>query len=172
MADDLICARCAAVYPTCCRMDPGQTELCFPLSEPERLRLLPYAKQAGKADHALAETIPAFLKAMKTLFPGKRERLETLFPIPGKHSILPILSDGSCVFLGPHGCDLPRAARPWYCKLFPLWVQKGKLDKFLPRDCLFTRESMRVGDILAAMDLDRSGALELYECLCRDWGLA
>jgi Fe-S-cluster containining protein len=153
-------------------MDPSQTTLCFPLSEAERLRLAPYARGAGKPDHALAETVPPFLRAMKNLFPGCGAGLEALFPSPGNHAILPILSDGSCVFLGPSGCDLPRDTRPWYCRLFPLWFHKKKIDRFIPRECLITREVHSVGGILAALGIDAAGALELHASLCRDWGLS
>lgn len=172
MADLFVCARCACVYSTCCRMDPEHTELCFPLSEPERLRLVPHAGKAGVPSSQVVATTPLFLRSMKTLFHGQAERLERRFPIPGEHTILPILSDGSCAFLQEDGCGLPRDARPWYCRLFPVWFRKGKPDVFVPAECLLVREAKTPGAVLEALGLDESRAMEMYHALCRDWELA
>lgn len=153
-------------------MDPAHKGVCFPLSEPERRRILPFAQEHGLPDHDSVATSPVFLRAMKALFPGKTALLESLFPIPGEHAILPINPDGSCVFLGEEGCGLPREARPWYCRLFPLWVRKGKLDRFIPEECLIATEARTLGSVLECLDMDAGQALELHQALCRDWGIA
>ena len=169
MIDELCtCARCAAVYPTCCRMDPATAHLCFPLSEAEWQRIVAHTEQTARVEESNS---PDFIKAMRTLFPDKREALAVLFCPSGVHYRLATTAEGACVFLNADGCALPRKGRPWYCQLFPIWIRKGHFDRFAARQCLVTTEARTMSEAFAAVGLTPDEAKRLYQALCRDWGL-
>lgn len=169
--DPFVCARCAAISGTCCRMDPADSGKCFPLSETERARLVPHAARLGVPDAAVERNTPAFHALVLALFPGKKEQIVRAFPPGGVHFRLPLDPGGNCLFLREDGCALPRDARPWYCQLFPVWVRKGYFDWFHAEHCLIARESRSLQDVFAAVELTRGRAGTLYLSLCRDWGL-
>ncbi|MDL2210026.1 zinc/iron-chelating domain-containing protein [Desulfovibrio sp. OttesenSCG-928-O18] len=166
-----ICVRCAAVNPTCCRMDPAASAKCFPLSSAERDRLLPYAETLGVVPAETEENTPEFLGLMRILFPDRRAALAKAFPEGEPHLRLPLDDAGNCLFLQEDGCFLPRDARPWYCQLFPIWVRKDYFDRFAPESCLLTHEASRLADVFAALGLTRERAKEMYRALCHDWGM-
>lgn len=172
MADDaFICARCAALHPTCCRTTPEATGACFPLSAAERDRLLPYADALGVPAAGVEENTKEFLTLMRTLFPDKQDRLAALFPRGKTHMRLPLDARGACLFLRADGCVLPRDARPWYCQLFPVWVRSNRFDRFVSDACLVTHEARRLPDVFAALGMSREEAAALYRALCHDWGV-
>lgn len=171
MQEPCACARCAAIYPTCCRTEPEVAHLCFPLSEAEWLRILPYEIQAALPGRVREENSTVFVSAMKRLFPGHKERVEALFPVPGGRYRLGTTPEGACVFLGSEGCRLPRTARPWYCLLFPVWVQNGRFDIFTAEQCLVSKEFRGLAEVLKAVGLTAEEARELSAALHRDWGL-
>ncbi len=173
LADALVCVRCATLGPTCCSMDPDETGACFPLSRAEWERLAPHAAQAGSGveeARAWEDNSPEFLRIMKRLFPGQSARLEELFPPGKKHARLALKGDGCC-FLGPEGCRLPRSARPRYCRIFPFWVQHGRMDCFLPEGCLAVKEGRGLKALLQSLGADEQEIKELYLELRKDWGL-
>ena len=167
-----ICARCAAVNPTCCRTAPGNSAQCFPLSEAEKARLAPYAASLGVPEAEVEYNTPEFLKIMGVLFPDKKKEVHAAFPPGEPHWRLPLSADGKCLFLLEDGCSLPREARPWYCQLFPIWVRGKYFDRFQPEGCLLTHEARRLPDVFTALGLGREEAKSMYMSLCRDWGLA
>lgn len=167
-----ICARCAAVNPTCCRTNPENGDKCFPLSEAEKERLVPHAASLGVPVAEVEYNTPEFLALMFELFPDKKKELRAALPQGGTHLRLPLSADGSCLFLQEDGCFLPRDARPWYCQLFPIWVRQRYFDRFQPEGCLLTREAGRLPEVFTALGLSREEAKSIYLSLCRDWGLA
>lgn len=169
--DSFICARCAAVNPTCCRTDPAASAKCFPLSGAERDRLLPHAGTLGIPAAETEANTPEFLTLMRVLFPDRREALEKAFPAGGAHLRLPLDEEGNCLFLQKYGCFLPRDARPWYCQLFPVWVRKDYFDRFAPETCLLTHEARRLADVFTMLGLTRERAGKMYVALCHDWGM-
>lgn len=169
--DPFVCARCAAIHPTCCRTAPANRAGCFPLSEAERARLAPYAAELGVPDSEPEENTPEFLSLVRNLFPGTGKLTSRAFPPGETHLRLPLSDDGTCLFLQEDGCALPRNARPWYCQLFPIWVRGQYFDRFLPETCLLTHEAARLQDVFTAMDLSRERAKTLYLSLCHDWGM-
>lgn len=166
-----ICARCAAVYPTCCRTEPDRSNDCFPLSEAERQRLVPYATKLGVPAAAMEENTESFLALLRLLFPNLSTALANAYPLGGAHYRLPLSATGNCLFLLADGCSLPRAARPWYCQLFPIWIREGYLVRLTPKDCLITRELRGIHDVLIEIGLTKETAKEYYRALCRDWGM-
>ncbi len=152
-------------------MDPSLARVCFPLSQAEQSRLLPYATREKIPASFPMDNTKEFTRTLRRLFPDRQAQVRQAFPIPGRHLILPTSPDGQCLFLRPQGCLLPREARPWYCRLFPLWFREGKLELFAHRQCLLLREAQGVRQALQALGFDAKQTGLWYENLCRDWGL-
>jgi Fe-S-cluster containining protein len=111
------------------------------------------------------------MAAMRRLFTLDRDLVRKLFPPGGGHFRLRLGPDGSCVFLGEDGCRLPRQVRPWYCLLFPAWIQGRTATLFQPETCLIARRAGSPAQGLAILGLTPDEARALYEALRRDWGL-
>lgn len=169
MNDPHVCARCAATGPTCCVLTPGQEEFCFPLSEIERHRILETG--AGKGFFAQEPNSSAFLDNLRKLFPGEEERLEQLFPARGFHHRLATGPDGRCMLLGPRGCTLPREARPYYCRLFPLWPERGEVMVFGAGRCLARQEARGLLPLLRLLGESETNLRHLHGRLRLAWGL-
>jgi Fe-S-cluster containining protein len=201
------CALCAAAGTCCCRADPEQAHLIFPLSPAERRRLAaarrkavfercpeetektlsglcperiggsgekcvrPAAADAGETPWATRLNTPDFISAMHSLFPKDKTRINQLFPADGEHWSLRLRPDGSCVFLDDDGCRLPRAARPGYCLLFPVWIVGGALTLFVSQECLLARKAGSPARCAGLMGTDRAGLSLIYARLRREWGL-
>lgn len=177
-----VCARCAARFPTCCRLRSAEGDgnadwegECFPLSEAEleRLQSAVRALPDPPAEElaAGAPNSPEFLAAMRALFPGQAEQLAKAYPAGGQHRRMSLRPDGSCVCLTAQGCCLPRESRPWFCRLFPLWINRGRLACFTPADCLAVLESRSLPELLRAFGGSEGEVRRLFESLRRDWGL-
>lgn len=167
-ADPHVCGRCAEVGPTCCRLTPGQEELCFPVSDLEKGRILEVAPDAG--GFVLAPNSAAFLDNMMRLFPSERRMVRSLFPERKFHTRLATGRDGSCRFLRQGGCSLPTESRPYYCRLFPFWMSEGRLVTFDCRDCLAQRECKSVGRLLEALNSSTALLRDLHGRLRLAWG--
>lgn len=199
--DGYVCQRCARVSPTCCRLGSARSGLgggdCFPLSRHEHGRIEEALSQArgkrldagavlllkriddavdsltGRAGWCVDEpNSPDFLKAMRDLFPGERDAIRAAFPDGESHMRLALDPDGACVFLSEHGCVLPRPARPYFCRIFPFWVVRGRLQCFQSEDCLAVREQPgNFMALLGAFDSSPVDITERYQMLRLDWGL-
>lgn len=169
-SDEPVCARCAAAGPTCCSLTPGQEEVCFPVSEMERARIVEADGLAvgGFVHQANTE---AFLAQMGRLFPRDRKILPRIFPPGGEHLRLAVDRKGDCVFLRADGCRLPRDARPYYCRLFPFWISGGAVTAFAAPGCLVHREGRTVSRMLALLEYSEAGVRELHGRLRLAWGL-
>jgi Fe-S-cluster containining protein len=167
--DAAVCARCAAVGSTCCTLTPGQEDLCFPVSEIERQRIVEFGPPRGGLTGAPNSS--AFLDHLTRLFPRDRERLEQAFPSHGEHLRLATHPDGRCTFLCSTGCILPREARPYYCRLFPFWVSAGAVTAFEAKGCLACREGRFVSGMLPLFNLKRAAVQELHGRMRMAWGL-
>ncbi len=165
-----ICSRCAAAGPTCCELSPGQEELCFPISEMERHRIVEHVGLTRGA-FTPEPNSHAFLANLRRLFPRERQALEALFPETGRHLRLSVTPAGRCVFLRATGCRLPRAARPYYCRLFPFWVAGGRVTAFAAAQCLVHRQGRTVPGMLALLLATEAGVRELHGRLRLAWGL-
>jgi len=168
--DSSICAQCALVNPTCCRLSAGQEDLCFPVSEIERQRIVEFGPSMGGLTGARNST--AFLDSMIRLFPGSRTLVTGRFPPRGEHLRLATHPDGRCSFLGPRGCILPREARPYYCRLFPFWVTAGAVTAFDARGCLARDTGKSVAGMLSLFGLTRAMVRQLHGRMLLAWGLA
>ena len=166
--DPGICAACAKAGSTCCYIAPDGSELCFPLSRPEAARL---RRQVGSALRlGEAPNSREFLETMYNLFPGESEVVNKIFPAGKKHLTLAVDERGFCVHLGKNGCALPRNVRPWFCRIFPFWIERGNLTGFAAPYCLASRQILTVQGLLRKMGQSESDVLEIYNCLRRDWG--
>ena len=169
-ADPAICARCATAGPTCCELTPGHEDQCFPVSEMERARIVEATDLALGALTPQANTA-AFLASMHRLFPRERAEVDALFPASGRHLRLSVTASGRCVFLRAEGCGLPRAARPYYCRLFPFWMASGRVSAFAATGCLVHRQGRTVAGMLALLDMTEARVRHLHGRLRLAWGL-
>ncbi len=167
--DPHVCKRCTDRGPTCCRLEPGEEEVCFPLSEMERDRILECAKDKGA--FVQQHNTKPFVDNVKRLFPKDKQRIEQLFPEHGFHLRLATRTDGSCVFLGSEGCTLPREARPHYCLIFPVWIIGERLRLFTPSGCLAVEESRDVAELLECLGMNEPEVRLLHGRIRLAWGL-
>ncbi|MHC1790070.1 YkgJ family cysteine cluster protein [Solidesulfovibrio sp.] len=165
-----VCAACAAAGPTCCSLTPGQEELCFPVSDMERTRIVEQVGLSLGAFTPQANT-GAFLANLVRLFPRERAILGRLFPQEGQHLRLSVDAAGNCVFLRADGCCLPRAVRPYYCRLFPFWLSGAAVSAFAAPGCLVHRQGRTVSRMLALLDSTEADVRDLHGRLRLAWGL-
>ena len=172
-ADPHVCARCAAVSPTCCVASMQDIECCFALNLAEREAIEAYTKQHSPDLQAFTQTAntPAFRRSMQALFPQDRRAINRLFPAGGKHYRLSVDEQGACRLLGPQGCMLPRTTRPLYCRIFPFWIQEDGLWHFAKPDCLAQQENIYHNTLLLAFDLAMKDVASLHKALRKGWGL-
>ncbi|EPR42839.1 hypothetical protein dsx2_2756 [Desulfovibrio sp. X2] len=163
-----VCARCAALTGSCCKLAPGHEEACFPLSEMEMDRIRDFTGAQGWfAQEANSE---AFLSHMTRLFPGEEECVRMIFHPRKHHFRLATRRDGTCGLLGEDGCTLPEEVRPYYCRLFPLWYSRGRLQA-LAGMCLAVRESAGRARLLHSVHLSMERSRDLFARLRLAWGL-
>lgn len=165
-----ICARCARVGRCCCILTDDAQELCFPISELERQRIVEHGPKdrgglCGQPNSA------AFLDRLGRLFPKDRAALAKLFPPHGEHLRLATEPDGQCTFLTSAGCSLPREVRPYYCRLFPFWVSAGAVAAFMAKGCLAGGEGRTAEGTLSVMGVSRQTVRNLHGRLRMAWGL-
>ena len=167
---EALCGQCAAAGPTCCTLAPGQEELCFPISDMERTRIV---EQVGLTRGAFTPQANsrAFAANLARLFPRDRDWLARLFPEGASHLRLSVDGAGNCLFLRADGCCLPRPARPYYCHLFPFWMAGARVTAFAAPDCLIHRRGRTVARMLALLDCSEADVRELHGRLRLAWGL-
>jgi Fe-S-cluster containining protein len=168
--DPAICARCAEKGPTCCRLEPGQEEFCFPLSAIERDRILD-CSQNWKGAFAQEPNSREFVDNLRSLFPADRRAIREIFPLTKYHIRLATRNDGSCRLLGKSGCMLPVEARPYYCRLFPLWVVNERITIFDYNRCEARNETDDATEMLRLLGMTRARVFELHGRLRLAWGL-
>lgn len=168
MPAQYICARCASVGPTCCQLTPGQEEFCFPLSDIEMDRIRDFVVDKGW--FAQSPNSSAFVNHVAMLFPGEQKLVEELFHPRKFHFRLAVDKAGKCIFLSDTGCNLPTEARPYYCRLFPVWVSGGEI-MVLGAECLARREARGMGMLLRSFGQTPAKARELHARLRMAWGL-
>mgnify|MGYP000112018827 CR=1 FL=1 len=169
-SDPGVCARCAALGPTCCHLDPVDSEFCFPLSEMEKNRILDCSPISG--GFVLQSNSNAFVDNVCRLFPGEDESVRAVFAESDSHFRLAVNEDGECRFLGSEGCTIPRECRPYYCRLFPFWVVGGEVIHFDAQICLARREGDSLPQILNSIGTNRAEIRDLYGRLRLAWGLS
>jgi hypothetical protein len=167
--DSDACARCAQRFGSCCRLEPGQEEYCFPLSAAEHAGM---TAAGAKPEHfAAQENTAAFVENLCRLFPGEEAALRALFPLGDAHERLAITPAGTCGLLGESGCGLPRAARPLYCLLYPFWIRGGLLMYFEFERCLALLEGCGAGSLMRRLGMVEAGIRTLHNDLRMAWGL-
>jgi Fe-S-cluster containining protein len=167
--DPHVCVRCTERGPTCCRLEPGEEKVCFPISEMERDRILEVADDKGA--FVQEPNNEPFLDNVKRLFPKEKDLADQLFPRHKFHLRLATRADGSCVFLGSRGCTLPREVRPHYCLIFPFWIMGGRLTIFTPPNCLAVEECRDVVGMLQTLEMTEAEVRLLHGRLRLAWGL-
>jgi Fe-S-cluster containining protein len=132
-------------------------------------RVLDHAGQRG-AFVRETNTQP-FRNMVARLFPGERALVESLFPHHKVHLRLATDTSGRCIFSSSDGCQLPREARPYYCRLFPLWIYGERLTAFTADGCLAVREGRTVRGVMQRIAVTESEVRSLFGRLRLAWGL-
>jgi len=166
-----VCRRCAETTATCCRLMPGQEKFCFPVSDEEKQAIL---AAVPDADGVFVEedNDGQFLGHLRDMFSRDRKFINELFPEGGKHLRLATREDGSCIFLTETGCLLSRDARPYFCRLFPMWVSGSSgIRVFSNKNCQAQKEATSFSNMMHILDMDEFEIKYLYKSLRRAWGL-
>ncbi|MGE4293289.1 MAG: YkgJ family cysteine cluster protein [Desulfovibrio sp.] len=167
--DPSVCKRCALEGPTCCRLEPGQEEFCFPLSDKEKERIQDF--QPDEGGFALQENTEGFLLNLLRLFPAEHDLIRALFPPRKFHFRLAVDEKGACRFLGRTGCRIPSELRPYYCRLYPFWVVGGRVNFFDASSCLARREAVNLLRMYDSFGLNAAQVRDLMGRLRLAWGL-
>ena len=170
MKTSRVCDLCAEESLTCCQLNPGEEEFCFPLSGLE-VGLL--TKHLPKTDGCFV-SMPnsyAFLQTLRRLFPFSGEILHQKFPLGSSHLRLATDAEGRCVFLGKMGCVLSDEHRPLMCRLIPFWIIGEQFYIFENERCLQVRKSQSFREILAALGTTTEALENIYDRLCLAWGI-
>ena len=163
----LVCVRCADRGRTCCALSGGNEEFCFPVSASERLAIL--ASGIGAEAFVSAPNTQAFVEQLDQLIPD--HAVKDIFPANGSHWRLATTTGGQCILLGGAGCGLERSIRPFYCRLFPLWVYRGQLTWFTAEECLANEQCNSIADMLRFMDAEAREIRSLFRAMCHALGL-
>jgi len=167
--DSDVCMRCSLQGPTCCRIAAGQEDFCFPISQIEKERIQELVPYTG--GFVVAPNSQEFIDTACRLFPGEEDAVRELFPLGKEHFRLAVDSMGACRFLGPEGCEVPREARPYYCRLFPFWMVGNNVIFFDAPTCLCRREERTLIRMLKSLDVTKADVKDLFGRLRLVWGL-
>ncbi len=109
--------------------------------------------QAGPELIASAEELhPALARTMNN---GRRLRLR-------------VDAKGTCCFLSPKGCSLPRRARPIFCRMFPVFVEpQGELVLMLKEGCLAQEGAACPEEVLKRLGQTEKGLRNMHARLLR-----
>ncbi|HIJ78449.1 MAG: hypothetical protein OEY01_04545 [Desulfobulbaceae bacterium] len=168
-----ICGMCATNGPTCCQCGIKEEELVAPLSEAELRRIQKLAPWVENTTFVVREkNSPFFISEMAKLFPDHPEDIKSSFPVDSFHLRLAQNSIGQCVFLGPQGCLLPKAARPHFCNLYPFWFIGRNLHAFENHLCLALQHRNSIPKMCTELHTHPDDLFQAYLTLCQDWGVA
>jgi Fe-S-cluster containining protein len=123
MADEFLCVRCARVQRTCC-----QTSEIY-VSPGDVRRIAAFTGQTDFFEDRAAEN-PTYLPQDDD--PAWRDNM---FQADGKRRVIYKVADGSCQFLGAHGCQLPMETRPLVCRIYPYDYDDHGIKKDLSHGC-------------------------------------
>jgi Fe-S-cluster containining protein len=163
-----VCRRCAERGRTCCTVESGDEEFCFPISISEMEAIRRAGPGSGEC-FVLAPNTAGFVDQLANLMPD--HEIKAAFPERGSHWRLATTAEGRCIFLSENGCMLERDVRPLYCKLFPLWLFHGQLTWFTAEECLANEECASLSTMLEAMSTDSAEARRLFRDMCARLGL-
>ena len=116
-----ICAKCHLIGSGCCFLKQDEKKFMFGLTLDEIKKI---EKETGLeqyqivktdfVDQTFADNLRNFDEIFENTFLNdKRFRLQ--------------IENNVCRFLTEIGCKLPVDVRPYYCRLYPFWVQNGEV---------------------------------------------
>jgi Fe-S-cluster containining protein len=170
MKTSRVCDLCAEESLTCCQLNPGEEEFCFPLSGLEVALL---TKQFPKTEGCFVWMLnsDAFVQTLMHLFPFQKEILQQRFPLGSSHLRLATDAEGRCVFRGKMGCVLSDEHRPLLCRLFPFWIVGEQFYIFEYENCPQVRWAQSFPETLAAFGTTAEALENIYDQLCLAWGI-
>jgi len=170
MKTSRVCDLCAEESLTCCQLNPGEEEFCFPLSGLEVALLTKHLPRIDGC-FVLMPNSDAFVQTLMHLFPFRKEMLQQRFPLGSSHLRLATDAEGRCVFLGKMGCVLSDQHRPLICRLFPFWIVEEQFYIFEYEGCLQVKKIQSFPEMLAAFGTTAESLENIYDQLCLAWGI-
>lgn len=168
MKTSRVCDLCAEESLTCCQLNPGEEEFCFPLSGLEVALLTTHLPKTDGCFVSMPNS-QAFIQTLMHLFPFRKEILLQRFPLGSSHLRLATDAEGKCVFLGEMGCVLSDDHRPLLCRLFPFWIVGEEFYIFEYEKCSQIRRAQSFPEILAAFGTTVETLEDLHDQLCLAW---
>jgi Fe-S-cluster containining protein len=155
---EFLCVRCARHRKTCC-------QTCEIYVSPGDLQRV--AAHTGRSDFSEFRAPANPLYADQDDDPPWRDQV---FRPDGTRRVLRRQANGDCVFLGPHGCQLPLEVRPLVCRLYPYdYNADGILPELSPGCPL---ELLAPGQgLIAALDMHLADAQRWHQQLYAEIGL-
>ncbi len=160
------CALCHQAGRGCCRLaagGAGGAEHVFGLTWAE-IRLMAKASGLAPGEFVVADRAgPEVLAWAEALHPALARPLNH-----GRRLRLKVDEAGACFFLGPHGCRLPRRARPLFCRMYPVFVApQGELVVMEDEFCLAQQGAKSPREVLARLGQEEKGLRKLHARLLR-----
>ena len=152
MADEFLCVRCARVGRTCCQtceiyVSPGDVRRIAAFTGQTDFFEDRAAQNPTYADH---DDDPAWR--------------DNVFQADGTRRVMHRAEDGSCQFLGPHGCQLPMEIRPLVCRIYPYDYDSQGIKKDLSHGCPL--QLVRIGEtLLTELDMNLHDAVRWHQQL-------
>ena len=161
MAAINVCAQCHEEGHGCCVLGHAGAEKQFGLTQVE-INEMCRAGGLSPGDFLVEDIAPPeFLDYVDQIHPVLRKTMPG-----GRRQRLKVDAQGRCVLLGPHGCGLPIAARPLYCRLYPFWFTPGgRLTVLISKTCLAQKGALSWRDVLARMHEEEDRLRFLFERL-------
>ena len=162
-----ICARCSAVYGSCC-VAYGDDDIHHTfVSRPEASVISGAARDCGALMSEPNSEV--FIKRIGSMFPDRLEEVVKAFPLNKLHSSLSVDCFGRCTLLGSGGCVLAEGQKPLFCRIYPFWFINGVLVTFNNDRCLALRESGDTGELLDIFGVDEAGLRDIYAEIVLTW---
>ena len=156
--DAHICAQCHQDGGGCCRSSPRGVEYMFGLTRGE-IAAMAQASGLGPDQFVVADQAsPRFLAFLEDLQPLLLQTMPR-----GRRLRLLLTPGGDCCFLGPRGCQLPRQARPLYCRMYPFMINPhGRLMVLTSEHCLAQAGARSWRGVLKRLGQDEATLRGLY----------
>ncbi len=152
-----VCAQCHQLGQGCC-FSFGDTSQIFALLPTEIDRMAGASRIPAerftvqdKISHEFKQILLSLHPALAATAPGNlRVRLKTL-------------ANGHCFFLTSEGCALPVTARPYYCRLYPLWfMPDGRMLVLMNPNCLAQKKAAGWRQVLERLAVDEAELRALF----------
>lgn len=157
-----VCATCHKQGTGCCFLGKYKTDEQFGLTLPEI--------EAIKEETGLPTDKFTIKDKVKPKFLKKIAKSHSIFQLimPNGFRYRLKLKNRQCHFLGEQGCTLPTNIRPYYCRLYPFWVdEKGELAIMKSKTCLAQQDVKSYDEVFKRLGMDTENVKLLFNQLMK-----